>query len=196
MINNLPETQEIQVWLLGWESPLEEEIATHSSILAWKIYPDIFIKVKVKSLSRSWLFATPWIVACTKLLHPWDFQGKSTGVVCHSLLQGIFPTQGSNPGLSHCRQTLYCLSHQGSRCFLVFVKTLVKWPLRVLVFFFKFRMIASLSQCHCENKLENICESLQWCLAPGGCLSGVGSTQGQALCVPVGTAITATTTRV
>ena len=33
---------------------------------------------------------------------------------CHFLLQGIFPTQGSNPGLLHCRQTLYPLSHQGS----------------------------------------------------------------------------------
>ena len=33
---------------------------------------------------------------------------------CHSLLQGIFPTVGSNPGLQHCRQILYCLSHQGS----------------------------------------------------------------------------------
>ena len=33
---------------------------------------------------------------------------------CHFLLQGIFPTQGLNPGLLHCRQTLYCLSHQGS----------------------------------------------------------------------------------
>ena len=51
----------------------------------------------------------------TRLLHPWDFPGKSTGVGCHFLLQGIFPTQGSNPGLPHCRQTLYCLSHQGSR---------------------------------------------------------------------------------
>ena len=30
------------------------------------------------------------------------------------LLQGIVPTQGSNPGLPHCRQTIYCLSHQGS----------------------------------------------------------------------------------
>ena len=48
-----------------------------------------------------------------RLLHPWDFQGKSTGVGCHFLLQGIFPTQGPNPGLSHCRQTLYRLSHQG-----------------------------------------------------------------------------------
>ena len=33
---------------------------------------------------------------------------------CHALLQGIFPTQGSNPSLPHCRQILYCLGHQGS----------------------------------------------------------------------------------
>ena len=36
-----------------------------------------------------------------RLLCPWDFPGKNTGVSCHSLLQGIFPTQGSNPGLLH-----------------------------------------------------------------------------------------------
>ena len=50
----------------------------------------------------------------TTLLHPWDFPGKSTGMGCHCLLQRIFPTQGSNPGLPHCRQMLYHLSHQGS----------------------------------------------------------------------------------
>ena len=50
----------------------------------------------------------------TRLLSPWDFPGKNTGVGCHFLLQGIFPTQGSNPGLLHCRQTLYPLGHQGS----------------------------------------------------------------------------------
>ena len=50
----------------------------------------------------------------TRLLCPWDFPGKNTGVGCHFLLQGIFPTQGWNPGLSHCRQTFYPLSHQGS----------------------------------------------------------------------------------
>ena len=38
--------------------------------------------------------------------------GKNTGVGCHSLLQGILPTQGSNPGLLQCRQMLYHLSHQ------------------------------------------------------------------------------------
>ena len=40
-----------------------------------------------------------------RLLHPWDFPGKSTGVGCHFLLQGIFPMQGLNPGLRHCRWT-------------------------------------------------------------------------------------------
>ena len=49
-----------------------------------------------------------------RLLHPWDFPGKSAGVGCHFLLQGIFPTQGWNLGLPHCRQTPYHLGHQGS----------------------------------------------------------------------------------
>ena len=40
--------------------------------------------------------------------------GKNTGVSCYALLQGIFPAQGSNPGLPHCRQTLYRLIQQGS----------------------------------------------------------------------------------
>ena len=45
-----------------------------------------------------------------------DSPGKNTGVGCHALLQRIFPTRGSNPGLPHFRQILYCLSHQGSLC--------------------------------------------------------------------------------
>ena len=47
-------------------------------------------------------------------LCPWDSPGKNTGVGCHSLLQGIFPSQGANLGLLHYRQFLYHLSHQGS----------------------------------------------------------------------------------
>ena len=43
---------------------------------------------------------------------PWNFPGQNTGVGSLSLLQGTFPTQGSNPGLSHCRQILHQLSHK------------------------------------------------------------------------------------
>ena len=49
-----------------------------------------------------------------RLLCPWDSPGKNTGVGCHSLLQGILLTQGSNPSLLLCRQIFYHLSHQGS----------------------------------------------------------------------------------
>ena len=48
-----------------------------------------------------------------RLLCPWDSAGKNTGVGCHFLLQGIYPTQGSNLGLLHCRWILYHLSHPG-----------------------------------------------------------------------------------
>ena len=47
-------------------------------------------------------------------LCPWDSPGRNTGVGSQSLLQGIFPIQGSNPGLLHYRRILYRLSHQGS----------------------------------------------------------------------------------
>ena len=48
------------------------------------------------------------------LLCPWNSPGKNTGRGNHSLLQGIFLTQGSSPGLLHCRQILFYLNHQGS----------------------------------------------------------------------------------
>ena len=50
----------------------------------------------------------------TRLLCPWDFPGKDTGVGCHFLLQGIFPTQGLNLGLLHRKQILYHLSYEGN----------------------------------------------------------------------------------
>ena len=58
-----------------------------------------------QSLSCVWFFATPW-TKHARLLCLWDFPGKKTGVDSHSLLQGIFPTQESNPGLLHCRQII------------------------------------------------------------------------------------------
>ena len=50
----------------------------------------------------------------TRLLCPWNFPSKNAELGCHFLLQGIFPTQGLNPRLLHCRQILYHLGHPGS----------------------------------------------------------------------------------
>ena len=80
------------------------------------------LKVWVKEWVSEWVsevaqlcptLCNPMDCSLTRFLRPWDFPGKNTGVGCHCLLQEIFPTQGLNPGLPHCRQTLYCLSHQG-----------------------------------------------------------------------------------
>ena len=92
----------------SWYQMAESPIINHI------VSVDYLAEHEVKSLSCPQLFVTPWTVACTKLLHPWDFLGKSTGVGCHFLLQGIFLTQGLNLCLLHCRQTLYHLSHLGS----------------------------------------------------------------------------------
>ena len=51
----------------------------------------------------------------TRLLCPWNSPGKNTEVGCHALLQRIFPTQGWNLGLLHCRQILYHLTHQSQK---------------------------------------------------------------------------------
>ena len=65
---------------------------------------------------------TTWSESCSvvsRLLRPhghspWNSPGQNTGVGSLSHLQGIFPTQGENPGLLHCRPILYQLSHKGS----------------------------------------------------------------------------------
>ena len=78
----------------------------HFSYLGKTCHLSITWKWKWKWFSRVQLFATPW--------SPWNSPGQNTGVGSLSLLQRIFPTQGSNPGLPHCRQILYQLSHKGS----------------------------------------------------------------------------------
>jgi len=92
--------------LLEWRSPSWQcsDLNTGAQF-PWLTPSDLGVKVKVKSLSCVQLFATPWTVA-HQAPPPWDSPGKNTGVGCHFLLQRIFPTQGSNPGLPHCRQTL------------------------------------------------------------------------------------------
>ena len=68
---------------------------------------------KWHSLS-SCLTLRPHGLELTRLLCPWESPGKNTGVGHQSLLQRIFPIQVLKPGLLHCRQIFYCLSHQGS----------------------------------------------------------------------------------
>ena len=57
----------------------------------------------------------------------WNFPGQNTGVSNLSLFQGIFPTQGLNPGLLHCRQILYQLNHKGSPRILEWVVDSFSW---------------------------------------------------------------------
>ena len=61
-----------------------------------------------------------------ELYNPWDSPGQNAGLGSLSLLQGIFPTQGSNPGLWHCRQILYQLSHKGSPMLRIFYHNFLK----------------------------------------------------------------------
>ena len=66
------------------------------------------------------------------LYNPQNSPGQNTGMGSHSILQGIFLTQGLNPGLLHCRQILYQLSHQGSPRILAWVayhfSSRYSWP--------------------------------------------------------------------
>ena len=72
-----------------------------------KSFNRFFTRVKVKvSQSRRTL--------CDPMDCPWNSLGQKTGVCSLSLLQGIFQTQESNPGLPYCRQILYHLNHKGS----------------------------------------------------------------------------------
>ena len=76
-----------------------------------------------KSSRQETAVVRPWVKvkvaqSCPTLWHPmdspWNSPGQNIGMGSLSLLQGIFPTQGLNPGLPHCRQIIYQLSHQGS----------------------------------------------------------------------------------
>ena len=107
---------------------------------------------------RKWSFSVvsdslrPHGLQPARLLCPWDFPGKGTGVGCHFLLQGIFPTQGSNLGLPHCRQTLYHLSHQGSH-----KATHYKTPCPEGIFIPLISCLhTTCSVTHCEQPGENV----------------------------------------
>ena len=102
-------------------SPMEaarigpDECCTHSEVVLQEKNLKVKIELwivnsywKWKSLCHVQLFETPW------LYNPWTSPGQNTGVGSLSLLQEIFPTQGLNLGLLHCKWILYQLSHKGS----------------------------------------------------------------------------------
>ena len=103
-VKHLPAMQETLVQSLGQEDPLEKEMATHSSILAWRI-PWTKEPGGLQSMGSQKVGA--------RFFCSWNSPGKNTGVGSHSLLQEIFLTQGLNQHLLHYRQILYHLSHQG-----------------------------------------------------------------------------------
>ena len=92
----------------------------------------IFLCIYVAQLLSTFIcWWTSWLLPCLEskseshsimsdslqphgLYGPWNSPGQNTGVPSPSLLQGIFPPQGSNPGLPQCRWILYQLSHYGS----------------------------------------------------------------------------------
>ena len=102
-VKNLPAMRETQIPSLGREDSLDEGMAIHSSILAMLRA----LKVKVTQLCPTLCDLMDYTVHVT-------LQARILEWVAFSLLQGIFPTQGSNPYLPHCRWILYQLSHQGS----------------------------------------------------------------------------------
>ena len=95
------------------DSDTDQNIQNFIKHFYFKIQNFLFLSFTVykPSESHSVMSYSLWLHG---LYSPWNFPGQNTGVSSLSLLQGIFPTQGSNPGLLHCRWILYQLSHKGS----------------------------------------------------------------------------------
>ena len=87
------------------------------------------------------------------LYGPWESPGQNTGVGSLSFLQGIFPTQGSNPGLPHCRRILYQLSHQGSPLKEAHLK---EWEIYKLIYIYNMCMYIHIYTC--AGCINNICQ--------------------------------------
>ena len=112
-------------WLWMYESP--RKIFQNLIFFFWKDIQDLFqpiYNISLCSVLIIWSIHPDWfgiLLFCIRLLsadslwpHGLNSLGQNTGVGSFSLLQGIFPTRGSNPGLPHCRGILYHLNHKGS----------------------------------------------------------------------------------
>ena len=113
----IPWTEEPdRLWSIGLQSRTQLKQLSMNCLVRYqnmkhlplKVYPTWKWTLKWKSLIRVQLFVTPWTIQSMEFSRPEYLVGSL------SFLQGIFQTQGSNPGLPHRRQILYQLSHKGS----------------------------------------------------------------------------------
>ena len=98
------------------EHPFFEQKMKDQCML-WVYRPDVLMKELSTAPVESESESCPVVSSSSRphgLYSPWNSPGQNTWVGSLSHLQGIFPTQGLNPGLLHCRRVLYQLSHQGS----------------------------------------------------------------------------------
>ena len=166
--------QETWVWSLSWEDPLEEEMATHSSILAWKIpwteepgrlqsiglqrvwhnlaTETSMLLLLLSCFSCVWLFATLWTVAY-QAPPSMGFSRQEYRNELPFPSPGIFQTQGLNLALLYCRQRLYCLSHQGSRGCTINLK-FVMTPWSIFTWLSLYEVLGTQEKCE-ENAWMN-----------------------------------------
>ena len=109
-----PQTSEEEREAWDWvQSPVANDLINKSTItiLKWSVQKT----TRLVNTSRRWDSIVPRDGMETLCPFPFHLSyaslGQNTAVGCHSLLQGILPTQGSNPGLLHCRWILHHLSH-------------------------------------------------------------------------------------
>ena len=130
MVKNSPAMQETQIRSLGQEDPLRREgLVTPVSLLGGFHGlrclggHSLWGHRELDTTEQLMLSLSLWSESCSvvsnsfrsyELHSPWNSPGQNTGVGSLSPLQGIFLSQGSNPGLPHCRRILDQLSHKGS----------------------------------------------------------------------------------
>ena len=111
LVKNLPAIQETWVQSLGWENPPRRPCHSAAVAPGTDHRP---VSARSCPLPKRKSLVVSDSLPPHGLYSPWNSPGQNTDLGSVSLLQGIFPTQGSNPGLLHCSQILNQLSHKGS----------------------------------------------------------------------------------
>ena len=119
----------LPVWWVCYKILIYNFLIINGGWAAFHMFTNICLSSSVKSLSRSFMYYSQLSNSLWPhgLYNPWNSPGQNTGVGGLSLLQGIFPTQGSNPGVPHCRLILYHLSHKGSPTTILFGSIFPYW---------------------------------------------------------------------